>query len=169
MDLFLQGIFPTQGLNRHLLCLLHWQAGSLYHWVTRKLPWNVLGDTHIFFSISNVSMYWSILTVSIFLPTLTISTLVWLAAFNTCWDCLFNCQESPPNCQIPLGLSVVSDSVVSVIALKCSFSLLLSWDGLPFSLTEATMSVEPDCVQIASRTYPQSSLFHFSKYAVLDN
>ena len=26
---FLWGIFLTQGLNRHLLCLLHWQAGSL--------------------------------------------------------------------------------------------------------------------------------------------
>ena len=25
----LQGIFPTQGLNPRLLCLLHWQAGSL--------------------------------------------------------------------------------------------------------------------------------------------
>ena len=25
----LQGIFSTQGLNPHLLCLLHWQAGSL--------------------------------------------------------------------------------------------------------------------------------------------
>ena len=25
----LQGIFPTQGLNPHLLCLLHCQAGSL--------------------------------------------------------------------------------------------------------------------------------------------
>ena len=25
----LQGIFPTQGLNPHLLCLLPWQAGSL--------------------------------------------------------------------------------------------------------------------------------------------
>ena len=25
----LQGIFPTQGSNSHLLCLLHWQAGSL--------------------------------------------------------------------------------------------------------------------------------------------
>ena len=25
----LQGIFPTQGLNPHRLCLLHWQAGSL--------------------------------------------------------------------------------------------------------------------------------------------
>ena len=26
----LQGIFPTQGLNPHLLCLLHWQV-VLYH------------------------------------------------------------------------------------------------------------------------------------------
>ena len=25
----LQGIFPTQGSNPHLLCLLHWQTGSL--------------------------------------------------------------------------------------------------------------------------------------------
>ena len=25
----LQGIFPTQGPNPHLLCLLHWQVGSL--------------------------------------------------------------------------------------------------------------------------------------------
>ena len=25
----LQGIFPTQGLNPHLSCLLHWQVGSL--------------------------------------------------------------------------------------------------------------------------------------------
>ena len=25
----LQGIFPTQGLNLHLLCLLHWQVHSL--------------------------------------------------------------------------------------------------------------------------------------------
>ena len=25
----LQGIFPTQGSNPLLLCLLHWQAGSL--------------------------------------------------------------------------------------------------------------------------------------------
>jgi len=26
----LQGIFLTQRLNPHLLCLLHWQAGSFY-------------------------------------------------------------------------------------------------------------------------------------------
>ena len=25
----LHGIFPTQGSNPHLLCLLHWQVGSL--------------------------------------------------------------------------------------------------------------------------------------------
>ena len=28
-DALLQGIFPTQGLNLHLLCLLHWQKGHL--------------------------------------------------------------------------------------------------------------------------------------------
>ena len=29
LDTLLQGFFPTQGSNPHLLCLLHWQAGSL--------------------------------------------------------------------------------------------------------------------------------------------
>ena len=29
LHVFLQGVFPTQGSNPHLLCLLHWQAGSL--------------------------------------------------------------------------------------------------------------------------------------------
>ena len=29
LPFLLQGIFPTQGLNPHLLCLLHWHAGSL--------------------------------------------------------------------------------------------------------------------------------------------
>ena len=28
-DALLQGIFPTQRLNPHFLCLLHWQVGSL--------------------------------------------------------------------------------------------------------------------------------------------
>ena len=28
-SILLQGTFPTQGSNPHLLCLLHWQAGSL--------------------------------------------------------------------------------------------------------------------------------------------
>ena len=35
----LQGIFPAQGLNPHLL---HWQAGSWYHWATREAPIFVL-------------------------------------------------------------------------------------------------------------------------------
>ena len=30
------GIFPTWGSNPHLLCLLHWQAGSLTLGPTRK-------------------------------------------------------------------------------------------------------------------------------------
>ena len=32
----LQGIFPTQGSNPHLLCLLHWQTVSLY--LLREIP-----------------------------------------------------------------------------------------------------------------------------------
>ena len=34
----LQGIFPTQGSNQHLLRLLHWQAGSLPQLPTGKTP-----------------------------------------------------------------------------------------------------------------------------------
>ena len=36
---FLQGIFPTQRLNWHLLCLLHWQVSSL--------PLVPLGKLHV--------------------------------------------------------------------------------------------------------------------------
>ena len=35
----LQGIFPTQGSNLHLLCLLHWQAYSLATWEARWMLW----------------------------------------------------------------------------------------------------------------------------------
>ena len=31
LHVFLQGIFPTQGSNPYLLCLLHWQKGSQNH------------------------------------------------------------------------------------------------------------------------------------------
>ena len=41
-----QGTFPTRGWNPRLLCLLHWQVGSLplspmgspHHWTARKVP-----------------------------------------------------------------------------------------------------------------------------------
>ena len=33
----LQGIFPTQGLNMHLLWFLHWQVDS-YHWANWEAP-----------------------------------------------------------------------------------------------------------------------------------
>ena len=38
----LQGLFPTQRLNPHLLCLLHWQGGSLCHQVHLGSPLNEL-------------------------------------------------------------------------------------------------------------------------------
>ena len=36
----LQGIFPTQGSNLPLLCLLHWQAGSLPLAPPMEMQWN---------------------------------------------------------------------------------------------------------------------------------
>ena len=38
--LLLQGVFPTQGSNLHLLCLLHCKQ-ILYHWAIREAPWNI--------------------------------------------------------------------------------------------------------------------------------
>ena len=39
----LQGIFLTEGLNPHLLHLLHWQVGSLLYASPGKAPWYRLG------------------------------------------------------------------------------------------------------------------------------
>ena len=49
--LLLQGIFPTQEENPPLLCLLHWQAGSL--------PLNCLGTLNSiqFSSVSHVQLF----------------------------------------------------------------------------------------------------------------
>ena len=47
----LQGIFPTQGLNPHLLCLLHWQADSL----PLSHPGSPFWDRHNFCFLSHVS------------------------------------------------------------------------------------------------------------------
>ena len=41
---FLQGMFPTQGSNPRLLCLLHWQANSL-----PLPPWNGCSSTQLLF------------------------------------------------------------------------------------------------------------------------
>ena len=38
----LQGIFPTQEMNSHLLCPLHWQVGSLPLSTTWEAPGEVL-------------------------------------------------------------------------------------------------------------------------------
>ena len=51
----LQGIFPTQRSNPHLLCLLHWQAGSLPH---LRSP----NTTHLFVHVRKIP----VLTVLIF-------------------------------------------------------------------------------------------------------
>ena len=38
----LQGIFPTQGSNPGLFCLLHWQVGSLPLQLHGKIPWSMI-------------------------------------------------------------------------------------------------------------------------------
>ena len=45
----LQGIFPTQGSNPHLFCLLHWQGGSL--------PLAPLGKPYILHSLSYLHVF----------------------------------------------------------------------------------------------------------------
>ena len=51
---FLQGIFPTKGLNPHLLWLLHWQMGSL--------PLSHLGSPHSYINNYYGQMTCQILT-----------------------------------------------------------------------------------------------------------
>ena len=66
----LQGIFPTQGLNPRLLCLLHWQVGSLPLAQLRKparllsrvqlfvTPWTVACQAPLSMGLSRQE-YWS--------------------------------------------------------------------------------------------------------------
>ena len=66
----LQGIFPTQGLNLGLLCLLHWQVGSL--------PLAPPGKS----SVS--SMYYHISPLEIWLICISISN-EWKCLFTKMW------------------------------------------------------------------------------------
>ena len=47
-----QGIFPTQGSNPHLLCLLHWQVGSL-----PVEPPGKPHNTHTFLQICHLEVF----------------------------------------------------------------------------------------------------------------
>ena len=133
----LQGIFPTQGLNRHLPCLLHWQADSFYQ-SHPETPRNVLGDTHISFPYQ---MCLCIDLYSLFhfsCPHLLFSRLVWLLP-STLAETVCSTVRKAHLIAKYHSTPLQCPTVVSVIALKCSFSLLLSWDGIPFSLTETTV------------------------------
>jgi len=57
----LHGIFPTQGLNPHLLCVLHWLAGSLLLAPPGKpeLCLYSLSFSILFHNNSKVSRIWS--------------------------------------------------------------------------------------------------------------
>ena len=53
----LQGIFPTQGLNPHVLCLLHWQVGSLPLVLPGKPQQQIEGRWFYFFLPNTDSLY----------------------------------------------------------------------------------------------------------------
>ena len=76
----LQGIFPTQGLNLRLLCLLHWQAGSL----PLALPGKLLSLVTVFIlmsvlpdkSIATPGFFWFSFAWNVFFHALTFSLYV---------------------------------------------------------------------------------------------
>ena len=55
----LQGIFPTQGWNPHLLWLLHWQVDSL-HWVT----WEASYHYYPHFTEEETEAHWMLTSIS---------------------------------------------------------------------------------------------------------
>ena len=55
----LQGVFPTQGSNPQLLCLLHWQVGSLLLVTPGKSLLNLLFLKNVSYAkISHIKHYW---------------------------------------------------------------------------------------------------------------
>ena len=50
-----QGIFPNQGSNPHLLCLLHWQVGSFTSWATRETLFTTRTITNTDFNVAQTS------------------------------------------------------------------------------------------------------------------
>ena len=89
----LQGIFPPQGFNLPLLCLLHWQVGSL------SLAPPTFGIN--FFSFPFIFISWRLITLqycSVFWHTLT-----WISHGFTCIPHPDPPSHFPPY-SIPLGL-----------------------------------------------------------------
>ena len=54
----LQEIFPTQGSNLHLLCLLHWQVSFFYHWHHLGSPNFKLFPHNYLFIIKERTLQW---------------------------------------------------------------------------------------------------------------
>ena len=63
---FLQGIFPTQGSNNCLLCLLHWQVDSLPLAPPGK-PYSKIKDIFIFISITSLAVYLWVLNYRLYI------------------------------------------------------------------------------------------------------
>ena len=57
----LQGIFPNQGLNPHLLCLLHWEVGSLPLAPLGQPQWWI----HVINTAKSESERWSVVSDSL--------------------------------------------------------------------------------------------------------
>ena len=96
----LQGIFPIQGLNLRLLCLLHWQAGSLplvppgkpIYYVTNQLKY----CQFLFYNIKErifpflFGLYFHNLFLLLFLPpflpfSLSLSLFSYIKTWNLSW------------------------------------------------------------------------------------
>ena len=95
----LQGIFPTQGSNLHLLCLLHCKQ-ILYYWAIREAPWNIcipceypqksttaeaLND-----KVDKITFWGCQMTVSLFSPVLSLCFFFFSSAFSK--DLSSECQ-----------------------------------------------------------------------------
>ena len=79
---FLQGIFPTEGSNPHLLHLLHWQAGSLPLAPPENLYVPIAKENTEKGNLCNIIMGW---LQSFTLLGKTPETLLRTNTFQSCW------------------------------------------------------------------------------------
>ena len=96
----LQGIFPTQGLNPHLLCLLHWQEGSLPTAPPGKphkndmhcLPW-VMHQAECFMCTISLIPYNSLISPIAQLRKLRLGAFEWLVQSPTILSVHADCRH----------------------------------------------------------------------------
>ena len=112
---FLQGIFPTQEWNPHLLCLLHWQVDSL--------PLSHLGNPESFLIVLNrfqcLLFFFSYLDLFLFL-------LPYCPVFYSvkCW--MWSCLNVPFECECFL-IMLFTNSLKRKDCISWECVLLLQW------------------------------------------